>query len=381
MSGAPAPASDGSQPPVTLVGAELLGEIYQGVAQAHGADAQEAGCFRDRLLRADLRGHSTQGSALVPYHDEMIASGQMRFGARLEIVHDAPSVAVVDAHFGVGEVVGTRCMAIAIEKAERSGIGCVTVRNSGDFAMASAYSLLALEHGMVGVAMSNGKPVVAPWGGRDPLFCTNPISFAFPGRRFPIVIDMATSAFSMGDAIRTARDGRQLPFVGIVDRDGRYGSDPAPIVLDVNERESKLDGALLPLGPKGFGLLLIVELMCSALAGSAGSYNNDFEPSGERPWDHGQVFMALSPAAFAGEEAVRSSVDGLIERVQGARPAPHEQMVRVPGASAHEEERRRTRDGVPVRDEELAQLCAVATRRGLGHLVQRIGAVDGAGGA
>jgi L-2-hydroxycarboxylate dehydrogenase (NAD+) len=373
MTGATVPGAGGFEPSVTIVAAELLGSIYEGIAVAHGADAQEAGFFRDRLLRADLRGHSTQGSALIPYHDEMIASGQMRFGAPLEVVRDAPGVAVVDAHFGVGEVVGTRCMGIAIEKAERVGIGCVTVRNSGDFAMASAYSLLALEHGMVGIAMSNGKPVVAPWGGRDPLFCTNPISVAFPGgERFPLVIDMATSAFSMGDAIRTARDGKRLPFVGIVDRDGAYGTDPAPIVIDVNERESKLDGALLPLGPKGFGLLLIVELMCSALAGSAGSYNNDFEPSGERPWDHGQVFMAMSAEAFAGEAALRSSVDELIDRVQGSRAAPGQQPVRVPGSSAHGEEERRMRDGVPVRDEELEQLCDVARRLGLGHLVEQI---------
>jgi L-2-hydroxycarboxylate dehydrogenase (NAD+) len=373
MTGAPAPEPHGFEPAVTLVAAELLGSIYKGIADAHGADAEEAGFFRDRLLRADLRGHSTQGSALIPYHDEMIASGQMRFGAPLEVVRDGPGVAVVDAHFGVGEVVGTRCMGIAMDKAERTGIGCVAVRNSGDFAMASAYSLLALERGMVGIAMSNGKPVVAPWGGRDPLFCTNPISVAFPGgERFPLVIDMASSAFSMGDAIRTARDGKRLPFVGIVDRDGVYGDDPAPIVLDVNERESKLDGALLPLGPKGFCLLLIVELMCSALAGSAGSSNNDYEPTGERPWDHGQVFMAMSADAFAGQQALRSCVDELIDRVEGSRPASGQQAVRVPGRSAHEEEERRMRDGVPVRDEELAQLCAVARRRGLADLVEMI---------
>ena len=82
--------------------------------------------------------------------------------------------------------------------------------------------------------------------------------------------------------------------------------------------------------------------------------------------------MALSPAAFTGEQAVRSSVDELIDRVQGSRPAPGQRPVRVPGADAHEEELRRARDGVPVRDEELAQLCEVARRRGLGHLVETL---------
>jgi L-2-hydroxycarboxylate dehydrogenase (NAD+) len=357
-----------------IIPAAVLGEIYEGVGLAHGADPEEAEIFRACLLRADLRGHSTQGSALLPYHDEMLASGQMRFGAGLELVSDAPSVGVVDAHFGAGEVVATRSMEIAIRKAERTGLGCVAVRNSGDFAMASAYSLQALDHGMIGIAMSNGKPVVAPWGGRDPLLCTNPISVAFPGgTRYPIVIDMATSAFSMGDAIRTARDGGRLPFPGIVDPHGEQSDDPAKIVVDVEERESKLDGALLPLGPKGFGMSLIVELMCSALAGAYGSWSNDYEPTGERPWRHGHCLLALDPQRFGGLAEFTESADALIDALESSAPAAGGEGVRLPGRSAHEEELRRTSEGVPVRDEELRQLLAVARRRGLGGLADAVG--------
>jgi LDH2 family malate/lactate/ureidoglycolate dehydrogenase len=366
--------STASQPPVqprtTVVAAELLGSIYAGIGAAHGADKTEAGLLADRLLHADLRGHSTQGAALVPYVDGMIESRQMRFGVPLETIADGPSAMTVDANFGVGQVVGSRCMGIAIEKARDTGVGCVVARKSGDFAMASAYSLIASQAGMVGLAMSNGKPLVAPWGGRDPLFCTNPISVAFPaGEAYPVVIDMASSAFSMGDAIRTARDGGTLSYPGVVDRDGNYGSDPARIVEDVQERESALDGALLPLGPKGFCMLLMVELLCSALSGSGGSYNNDFEPSASRPWDHGLFFMALDPERFAGAATLRATVDSLVERVEAARPAVGQGEVRLPGRAAHDEERRRRREGVPVRDEELAQLLAVASRRGLADLV------------
>lgn len=357
-----------------IVAIQTLGEIYEGIAIAHGADAEEAGIFRDCLLRADLRGHSTQGSALIPYHDEMLADGQMRFGAELELVSDAPAAAVVDAHFGPGEVVGTRCMTMAIEKAERTGVGCVAVRNSGDFAMASAYSLQALDHEMIGVAMSNGKPVVAPWGGRDPLLCTNPISAAFPSEPFPIVIDMATSAFSMGDAIRTARDGGRLSFAGVIDRDGNRSDDPAKIVVDVEERESKLDGALLPLGPKGFGMILIIELLSSSLAGADGSWSNAFEPTGERPWRHGHCFLALDPAAFGGLEPFVESARSLAASLEGSAPEAGGSGVRLPGRAAHEAEVRHRREGVvPVRDEELRQLLVVARRRGLGRLADLLG--------
>jgi L-2-hydroxycarboxylate dehydrogenase (NAD+) len=363
---------------VTIVEPAVLESVYFGVARAHGANDEEARFFSQCLIRADLRGHTTQGVALLPYHDGMIADGQMRFGAALEVVQDGPCVAVVDAHHGVGQVVGTRCMRIAIAKAQEVGIGCVVARNSGDFAMAAAYSLMAIEHGLVGIAMSNGKPLVAPWGGRDPLFCTNPLSAAFPaGDTAPIVIDAATSAFSLGDVIRTARDRQELSFVGVTDAAGVYTTDPGTVVADVNDRESDLNGALLPLGPKGFCWLLLVELLCSALAGSAGSYNNDFEPSGDHPWDHGQVFIALAPDAFAGEASFTASVDQLVGRLQAARSAPGQAEVRIPGHAAFREEELRRVHGVPVRDEELALAREVARMRGVGELLAGVGGVGG----
>ena len=176
----------------------------------------------------------------------------MRFGAELERISDAPAVAVVDAHFGPGEVVGTRCMALAVEKAGQTGIGCVAVR--GDFdglRLQPAGARPRHDRHRDEQRQARRRPLGR--AGSAPLH--QPDQRRVPGgERFPIVIDMATSAFSMGDAIRTARDGGRLSFAGIVDRDGNRGDDPARIVVDVEERESKLDGALLPLGPKGFGM-------------------------------------------------------------------------------------------------------------------------------
>jgi LDH2 family malate/lactate/ureidoglycolate dehydrogenase len=348
-----------------IVPAAMLESIYRSFGTAYGADDEEARAFSACLLRADLRGHSLQGAALIPYYDGLLSDGQMRFGAPFEVLRDGPSTVTVDGHFGVGQVIGTRSMTIAMDKAASTGIGCVTVRRSGDFAMAAAHAVQALDRGMIGVAMSNGKPLVAPWGGRDAMLCTNPLSVAFPGgERPPVVIDMATSAFSMGQTVRAARDGRRLSYTSVVDPEGVYGDDPTKIVVDPADRESSLVGAMLPLGPKGFCLMLIVELLCGALAGSGGSYNNAFEPSGERPWDLGQVFMAISVEAFAEAAVFSAAVDELTERLANARPAAGTDGVRIPGdVAAHEEERRR-REGVPLRDEEWELLRAVAERHG-----------------
>jgi LDH2 family malate/lactate/ureidoglycolate dehydrogenase len=124
------------------------------------------------------------------------------------------------------------------------------------------------------------------------------------------------------------------------------------------------------MGPKGFGWLLLVELLCSALACSAGSYSNDFVASAEQPWDHVQVFIALAPDAFGGEGFFRASVDELVGRLETAPAALGHERVRIPGHAAHDEEERRRREGVPVRDEELALVHEVARRRGLGHLLE-----------
>src|SRR5437763_840406 len=111
--------------PVTVIPAPVLEAIYRAVAEAHGADELEAHAFSACLLRADLRGHSLQGAALLPYLDELIGDGQMHFGAPLEVLRQGPATAAVDAHFEVGQVVGTRCMGMAIERARTVGVGCV----------------------------------------------------------------------------------------------------------------------------------------------------------------------------------------------------------------------------------------------------------------
>ena len=143
-------------------------------------------------------------------------------------------------------------MDLAIGKARASGIGLVWVRNTSDFTAASNYAMQALERGMVGVAMSNGVPLVAPWGGRDPVFNTNPIAVAIPaGRRPPIVIDMAASATSHGKVVHAARDGKLLPGPWLVDEQGRVTAEAAPFITDVLDRNSPQTAAILPLGGQG----------------------------------------------------------------------------------------------------------------------------------
>jgi LDH2 family malate/lactate/ureidoglycolate dehydrogenase len=359
---------------MTLVDHRRLGRLYGGIARAHGAGDDEAEVFSDCLLRADLRGYTRQGAALIPYYDELLRGGRMRFGVAPRVVGDGPAFAILDGRNGVGQVVARRAAELASTKADAVGVGLVAVRDSGDFAMAAAHALQMLGSGHLGLAMSTGQALVAPWGGREPFFCTNPIAVAVPtGSDAPVVFDAASSAFSMGRLVRAARDGEVMDRPAVVDPEGRYSADPATIVEDPSDRESKLNGAILPDGPKGYGWLLVVEVLGAVLSGMYAD-SEPGRPAGRGQGDprFGQCFIAIDVERILGPGAFRRDMDRLVAALEQALPAAGHDAVRVPGARAAAEERRRRADGVPVREEEWRQLLAVCERLGVadGEVVQ-----------
>lgn len=343
-----------------------LKALYASFATAHGASAEEAGMFAHTYINADLRGHSTQGLGLLPYTDGLLNDKVMQFGQPFEIVRQNLATAAVDGHNGVGNVVATRAMEIAISKAKAAGVGLVTARNAGDFGMASNYTIQALEAEMIGISMGTGPLLTAPWGGSEPYFCTNPISFAMPsGNEDPIVIDMATSAVSMGNVVLSARDGHKLSGQHVVDSAGRYTDEPLNVILDVMARESKMNGALLPDGVKGFGLMLIVELLAGLLSGVRNWENEVPATSEARPGFHGQAFIAISTDNFLDPKALADSADRMINTLLASRPAIGFDKVRLPGGASAQKLRDNMKNGVYVREEEWKMALEVTERLGL----------------
>lgn len=345
---------------------DRLHALYASVARVHGAGDEEATVFADGLLRADMRGHHTQGLGLLPYLDDLYEAGVMHFGRPITVERESAATALVDGHGGSGHVVGKKAMDIAIAKAESAGVGFVTVKRSGDYGMASNYALQALDRGMIGISMSTGPLLVAPWGGRDAYFCTNPLAIAVPsGERDPIVIDMATSAGSMGKVVLAARDGKRLDEKAVVDGEGVYTDDPLRVILNVMDRESRMSGALLPSGPKGFGMLLMVELLSALLSGER-------DWLGERPADptgraayYAHTFIAISVSQFQDPAAFAAAADRMIATLTGSRPAQGFDAVRLPGGGAAATEREYRANGIQLRDEEWAMVERLAQKRGI----------------
>jgi L-2-hydroxycarboxylate dehydrogenase (NAD+) len=349
-----------------VVPPDRLTRIYRAIATAHGASPPEADTFAACLLKADLRGYTGQGIAVAPYYHRLLRNGVLKFGQAPSIKKEGAAFAVLDGHRNVGQVVGTRAMQIAVEKARDCGIGIVTVSNSGDFAMASNYTLQAAREDQIGIAMGNGYPLVAPWGGRDPFFCTNPLSIAVPvGEQAPIVIDMATSAYSMGEVVRAARDGCRLGDKAVVDSQGRYSDNPRAVVTDPMDRESPLNGAILPAGSKGFCWVVMVEVLAGILSGADGSYVNLSDPRPSSRTRYGQCFMAIDVEQLIGSEHFSRDIEAFAQALRSSRPGEGFKGVRVPGERAAREEQIRRASGVPVRDEEWELALAIAAEVGI----------------
>lgn len=350
------------------VAAPDLHNLYCALARSHGANESDAALFADCLLDADMRNHQTQGIGLLPYMDELFGAGIARFGAPFEILRDSPATALVDAHAGPGHVASARGMDLAIGKALNAGIGMVTIRNSGDCGMVASYALRAEAQGMIGIAMSTGPLLVAPWGGRDVQFCTNPFSVAVPaGAKDPVVIDMATSACSMGKVVLAARDGLRLDGPWLVDAEGNYTDDPQRVILNPMDRESPMKGALLPSGPKGFGMLLMVDMLAALLSGerdwseSAASGATDTR---ERPAHYAQTLIAISIAHFQAPEVFAAAAERMVETLVAQSPANGFAAVRMPGGGAGARRADWLANGVEVRPEEWEMAMEVAQRRG-----------------
>ncbi|MGH7895249.1 MAG: Ldh family oxidoreductase, partial [Candidatus Binatia bacterium] len=206
-----------------MVPATLLAEQVGTILEAWGVSAEHRAVIVERMLYADLHGIDSHGCCMLPFYQRLRTEGRLNPTPRIEVVHETATTALVDGGGGLGHVPATLAMEHAIAKCRATGIGAVTVRNSGHFGAAGAYARMAAENGLIGVATtSTPTPSVVPTFGRDPVLGTNPIAFAAPAARNPpFLLDMATSAASLGKLVERWRNGRSIPNGWALDARGR----------------------------------------------------------------------------------------------------------------------------------------------------------------
>ena len=235
-----------------------------------GVPSDDAQIAANGLVMADLRGVDTHGVIRFnPYswYVKWLKEGSMTAKPNIRIVSENAATALIDGDNGMGMVVGHRAMEIAIQKAKSSGVAMVAARNSRHYGMSAYYAMRALAHDMIGIAMTNASRQVVPTFGRDARYGTNPICFAVPAKEeVAFVLDMATNTAAAGKLELAARLGKAIPLGWALDENAASTTDP---------RVAQKARRLLPLGGtrdrgshKGYGLAILVEILCGVLTGT-----------------------------------------------------------------------------------------------------------------
>ena len=334
-----------------------LREITREIFQAAGTTEREARIVGDALVEANLEGQDSHGVVRIPEYVERIEEKLIHIGAQIQVVHETEAFAVIDGNWGWGQVVGIEAMEVAIEKASRTGVGIVAVRQCNHLGRAGDYPRRAAQRGMAALLFMNthgAARIVAPWGGRERRLSANPIAMAIPrSPQEPLVMDISTCAIAGGKVTVALHSKKPVPPNCIVDAEGCPSTNPADFF-------GPPEGALLPFGGhKGFALGLLSDILAGAISGAGCS-----RPTVTRI---GNSFLAvvLDIQQFRDRKLFDADVEQLVEYVKSSPLMPGFTEILVPGKPERRERERRERDGIPVADETWRQICETSQRYGV----------------
>ena len=303
----------------------------------------------DVLILADLRGVDSHGvSNMLRSYIRDYRQGKINPTPKWRVLRESASAASLEADAGLGLIIAPKAMDMAIEKAKKTGIGMVTMRNAGHMGMASYYAMQALPHDMIGLAMTSSPPEMVPTFGAEARLGTNPIALAAPAlTEAPFVYDAATTVISSNKIKLARRLGVKLPGGWIA------GSDGTPVMEEADPNIS-YDGRprpyLLPLGSiresgshKGYGLAGVVEILSGILTGGG------FSAMPRSGYTHAVAAYRIESFMDTGE--FKKTMDDWLRLLRTTRPAPGHERVYYPGQMEAESEKENRAKGIPLHRE------------------------------
>ena len=335
------PMAAGDDTQRVLLDAEALQSFCAAALRGAGATDHDAAVAAGVLVRTDLRGVHSHGVQALPIHVRNLVDGGTSSPTAVDVVRSTPVTAVVDGNAGIGLVVATQAMELALDRARTSGVGVVVVRNSNHFGAAGHYALMAAEAGFIGLATSNASPIMTAAGSKKKVISNAPLAYAVPTGRFPLALDIAMSA-SAGFKVRLAAErGEEIPLGWVVDADGVPTTDPGAYTAG---------GALAPVGGhKGYGLALLTETLAAALSGAA--MTRAVVPwliDTGTPTNAGHAFVALDIECFAERSEFYGRMQHLVDEMAAAEPAAGVERVLVPGELEDASERAAREHGLAL---------------------------------
>ena len=269
-------------------------ELAKKTLLANGCDDETASILSDLIMKAERDGSLSHGLFRLPAYVSGLKSGKINGKARPEVKKISPSVIKVLGNNCLAAVVLNKSIPELVKVAKENGVAVLAITNSHHMAAIWPETEMIAEQGLVAFACTSYKPAVAPAGATEPLFGTNPISFAWPRLgKTPVVYDMATASMAMGEVQVAKREGHKVPLGTGLNKDGKETTDPGEIVDG---------GVLLPFGGyKGSGIAMMVELLAGALVGDNFSFETAAKDNNDGgPPSGGEFILAISPEKISG---------------------------------------------------------------------------------
>jgi LDH2 family malate/lactate/ureidoglycolate dehydrogenase len=328
-----------------VIQADALRDFASALYQQVGVAKEDADAVANMEVETDLRGVHSHGTRAMPRYVHGIRSGNLKARPDIQVIKEGPSFALLDGDRGLGYMAGMKAMNLAISKAKNTGIAAVGVRNSEHFGAAACYSMMALEHGMIGFATTNtgGTSIVAP-GGITPVVANNPMSYAIPTKdEPPIVLDMACGISAWGRIGTMSLYGQKIPDGWLLTREGQPTNDP------------KVGRIMLPAaGPKGYGLAVVMGALAGPLVGGLTACLK----KGDELSEH--FFYALNIGSFTPLDEFTATMDETIRIIRASKTAEGVERVYLPGEIEWLNHQKFRREGIPLHKNHLDSLAHLA---------------------
>ncbi len=344
--------------------ANRLRAAVRQVVTGFGSLSREIDDVTDNLIEANLRGHDSHGIGLLRLYTDSCLAGGLRANQHVEVELDAGAMLRLHGRSGFGQTIGREAMELGIVRAQQLGCCVMALGHSHHLGRIGAWAEMAVAQGLVSLHFTNviARPIVAPYGGADARFGTNPFTAGIPlAGREPFILDFATSVIAQGKTRVAHNKGEAVPPDHLIDDQGRPTTDPRYSVVEPW-------GAILAFGAhKGYGLAAMCELLGGALAAGLSLHDREVQPRVL----NGMLTVIIDPRALGGAQAFENEALAFIDWVRASPPREGFDAVRIAGDPERETRAKRLRDGVPVDATTWQQILEAGERLGVNRqLVQ-----------